>query len=77
MMQSEIDNIKGSFDEAMEKLSEFEALADKIPDLEGLEEKFAGLEELGEKLKEVDFEGLNEVITKLNNLVNKFPWLFK
>ena len=87
MMQSEMDNISGSFDEAMEKLSEFEALADKlsvfeelgdkISEFEELGDKLKGLEELGDKLGEIDFEAFNEVISKLNNLVNKFPWLFK
>ena len=76
MLQNEIDNIKGSFDEAMGKLSEFEAMADEFSSLGDLKEKFAALEELGDRLGEVDFEAFNEVITKLNNLVNKVPWLF-
>lgn len=76
MLQTEIDNIKGSFDEAMGKLSEFEAMAEEFSSLGDLKEKFAALEELGDRLGEVDFEAFNEVITKLNNLVNKVPWLF-
>ena len=77
MMQSEIDNIKGSFDDAMEKLSEFEAIAEEFSDFDDLKEKLAGLEEIGEKLGEIDFDAFNNVITSFENLVNKIPWLFK
>ena len=77
MMQSEIDNIKGSFDEAMEKLSGFEAIAEEFSDFDDLKEKLAGLEEIGEKLGEIDFDAFNNVITSFENLVNKIPWLFK
>ena len=77
MMQEEVENIKGGFDDAMEKLSEFKALADKFSGIDGLDEKLAAFDEIGEKIRQIDFEAFNNVITSFENLVNKVPWLFK
>ena len=56
MVETEIDNIKGPIENAMEQLEEFKSL--------------------GETLGNFDIEGFNNVITKLENLTNKVPWLF-
>ena len=62
-LEQEIDSIRGEFSGAMDKVSE-------------LESSFGKIQELGSKLEGIDFDGLSEVINKLGNLVNKFPFLF-
>jgi len=64
MMETEVDNIKVSFDSAMQKIDELEN--------SGL----ADLAELSEQLKGIDFDALGQMIERMNTFMEKLPILF-